>query len=125
MRLRNFGGSRFESYEPRHKKSFSRTRARELWFSVWLVRGVFDRTGSDSGRQNEFTKFKLARKVFLALPKTMGVQTVDNLFIDKKKKGVVCFYGRFRSISTITAPTITITSIMAITAGKKYWSVID
>lgn len=60
--LKNFDSPRFESYEPGNKESCGRTQASGLWFSVWLVGGVFDRADSDVSKQNESAKCKLVKK---------------------------------------------------------------
>ncbi len=46
----------------------------------------------------------------------------------KKGKGDVvffCFYGRFRSVRIMTAPIITITTMIAAMPGSRYVSAID
>ena len=46
----------------------------------------------------------------------------------KKGKGKVVFlrfYGRCLSMTMITAPTRIMTTMIAATAGRKYWSAID
>jgi hypothetical protein len=47
---------------------------------------------------------------------------INKLFKTKKKERLLlgCAYGFLRSIRTITAPTITIATIIAATAGMKY-----
>lgn len=64
----------------------------------------------------------------------VSVQTYEIMFLNHKKGGHLSppkkrkgrsFYGRFLCMRIISAPTRTMTTMMAMTAGMKYWSVMD
>jgi hypothetical protein len=99
------------------------------WLHFSAYNKLYTLNGPDPKPQN-ILKINAREQLISRQVKTTWSEIVQKFFQNKKRKGEVylwmfAVYGRFRSISMISAiPTMRM-MIMAATAGRKYVSIID